>query len=102
MRSVSFGASLGLSAVAASVSSDSQDPVGESHGFLSLRTILREGSAKVSLWNMSSSSLGPSSAMVHAMLVSCDSLSANFATCCDKKDPHLCLSVYFLRKIHHA
>ena len=39
--------------------SDSQDSADVSHGFVSLRTVRREGSASVSLWNMTSSSLGP-------------------------------------------
>ena len=42
----------------ASVSSDSQDSAGASHGFLALRTILRAGSVRVRLCNISSSSRG--------------------------------------------
>ena len=50
------GGALNGSVPSSSVSSDSQDAVGVSHGFLSLGSFLRAGSVRISLRNISSSS----------------------------------------------
>ena len=71
-----------------SVSSDSQDSVGVSHGLLSLMIIVRGGSVRVTLWNISSSSRGPSSTLepsqLHGAMILSSSPLSTIATCCTK------------------
>ena len=90
------GGALNGSDPSSSVSSDSHDSVGVRHGFVSLGTVLRAGSVRVSHRNISSSSPSrapsPSSTMVLSMTLSTSSLST-IATCrtMPELSLHLCV-----------